>query len=393
MRRLLIPILSLLLLSCVASAAPGKWKFYGPTDENDHLWRVALSTRPSEWVTPQQTMIALLRLNPSAFARGNINGLRAHKWLKIPGPDMIKTISPLQAELMVASQNKQWRQLIKAHSTTTAKIQSHKHGQGIVIRSATMSQPQQSVKDNSPLVISNRINLPQAESGSLEVYDADAANSIVHPDAADAKSMDPAQILMASIAPRIATLKDNLQQFQTEMAHQLKQATLRIDVLEDENVALKKRLVAIDSTLHVFSRRLSRAELSAEQLVTELRERGKTLSEFIVTYGPYMAIASALLVLFFMVYGLFYRRQTVLRQDARRDVAAVSEHDDEDEDEYDFLNSEEGISAKLDLARAYIDMGDMDIARQVLNEVRQLGKPDEQQQAEKILSDMSVTTE
>ncbi|WP_414673881.1 FimV/HubP family polar landmark protein [Marinimicrobium sp. UBA4509] len=42
-------------------------------------------------------------------------------------------------------------------------------------------------------------------------------------------------------------------------------------------------------------------------------------------------------------------------------------------------------ATKLDLARAYIDMGDADGARDILEEVRQEGNEQQQQEAEELL--------
>lgn len=50
---------------------------------------------------------------------------------------------------------------------------------------------------------------------------------------------------------------------------------------------------------------------------------------------------------------------------------------------------EDAAGTKLDLARAYIEMGDLDGARGILDEVKQEGNAEQQQEAEKLLGDMS----
>ena len=62
----------------------------------------------------------------------------------------------------------------------------------------------------------------------------------------------------------------------------------------------------------------------------------------------------------------------------------------EDEEEGDFEFEEEGDSAstKLDLARAYIDMGDEDGARDILGEVLTEGSDAQQQQARELLEQL-----
>jgi pilus assembly protein FimV len=56
------------------------------------------------------------------------------------------------------------------------------------------------------------------------------------------------------------------------------------------------------------------------------------------------------------------------------------------DDAFDFLNEEDAATTKLDLARAYIDMGDTDGAREILGEVLQEGSNEQQQVANELLA-------
>lgn len=73
-------------------------------------------------------------------------------------------------------------------------------------------------------------------------------------------------------------------------------------------------------------------------------------------------------------------------------TAAALEDEEEDlddeKDEYDFMGSEEGIPAKLDLARAYIAMQDVPAAKSVLVEILNKGSERQQQQAEELLAEL-----
>ena len=59
-----------------------------------------------------------------------------------------------------------------------------------------------------------------------------------------------------------------------------------------------------------------------------------------------------------------------------------------EEDEFDFGDEADVATTKLDLARAYIDMGDEDGARDILNEVLSEGNSEQQQQAQTMLNDL-----
>lgn len=60
-----------------------------------------------------------------------------------------------------------------------------------------------------------------------------------------------------------------------------------------------------------------------------------------------------------------------------------------EEDEYNFLETEAAIPAKLDLAQAYMAMGDVDSARMVLTEVLVAGNSDQRDQAQRIMGQVS----
>ncbi|QJP10195.1 FimV family protein [Pseudomonas multiresinivorans] len=59
--------------------------------------------------------------------------------------------------------------------------------------------------------------------------------------------------------------------------------------------------------------------------------------------------------------------------------------DADDEDDFDFLSGADEAATKLDLARAYIDMGDTEGARDILDEVITEGNDNQQQEARELL--------
>lgn len=59
------------------------------------------------------------------------------------------------------------------------------------------------------------------------------------------------------------------------------------------------------------------------------------------------------------------------------------------DDAFDFLDEEDTASTKLDLARAYIDMGDEDGAKEILSEVLQEGSSEQQKQANELLTKLA----
>jgi len=60
--------------------------------------------------TLDQTMMALFKANPDAFASGSINRLAAGVELTKPSQALLRSISPAEANQFVADANEQWRQ-------------------------------------------------------------------------------------------------------------------------------------------------------------------------------------------------------------------------------------------------------------------------------------------
>ena len=63
-----------------------------------------------EGASLDQTMMALFKANPDAFASGSINRLAAGAELTKPSQALIRSISPAEANQFVADANEQWRQ-------------------------------------------------------------------------------------------------------------------------------------------------------------------------------------------------------------------------------------------------------------------------------------------
>lgn len=77
--------------------------------------------------------------------------------------------------------------------------------------------------------------------------------------------------------------------------------------------------------------------------------------------------------------------------DQRGTAEATTMNADDDEDEAmagEFLGSEDAVGTKLDLARAYLDMGDPDGARAMLEEVLGEGNPDQQDEARRLIAEI-----
>lgn len=94
---------------------------YGPVAAGETLGEVARATRPDESVSVNQMMLALLKANPNAFYRDNINALKRGAVLRIPGVDEIGAVGSVrEAAAAVRAQVDEWRGGFAAAPTLVA---------------------------------------------------------------------------------------------------------------------------------------------------------------------------------------------------------------------------------------------------------------------------------
>ena len=77
--------------------------------QGDSLFRIAMENRPNQVVSLQQTMVAILRLNPNAFVDGNLNRVKAGERLLLPSINQITDIDLGDAISTISDQNQEIR--------------------------------------------------------------------------------------------------------------------------------------------------------------------------------------------------------------------------------------------------------------------------------------------
>ena len=93
-----------------ASASKVSKGEYGPVDAGGTLSEVARATRPGTGANVDQMMLALLKNNPNAFYKDNINALKRGAILRVPSADEIKAAgSASDAATQVRAQVEDWR--------------------------------------------------------------------------------------------------------------------------------------------------------------------------------------------------------------------------------------------------------------------------------------------
>lgn len=95
----------------VAAAARPRPGEYGPVQAGDTLSQIAQRLAREDEVSTNQMMLALLRANPGAFIGGNINLLREGTILRMPERDEAQRLSATEASAEVRAQVARWREM------------------------------------------------------------------------------------------------------------------------------------------------------------------------------------------------------------------------------------------------------------------------------------------
>jgi pilus assembly protein FimV len=70
------------------------------------------------------------------------------------------------------------------------------------------------------------------------------------------------------------------------------------------------------------------------------------------------------------------------------DLGSLEDAGEAEDDFSSLISGEDEVGTKLDLAKAYMDMGDQDSARNILSEVAQEGSQDQQREANELMRQM-----
>ncbi|NOY65879.1 MAG: FimV family protein [Gammaproteobacteria bacterium] len=87
------------------------------TKRNDTAWQIARDVRPDQDVSVEQSMMSILRANPRAFIKQNVNRLKAGYVLNIPGRETMLSQSHGSAVTEIRAQTRAWK---NRHSVAAA---------------------------------------------------------------------------------------------------------------------------------------------------------------------------------------------------------------------------------------------------------------------------------
>ena len=302
----------------------------------DTLWKIASRVRPDESVSIQQTMLALQRMNPRAFLHGNINLLQSGQILRIPDTSEILADTVISATDEVQTQNREYASLIES---------------GVV----------------------------QID-GELRLLAADIDSG------QGTRSGDSRITVLENELAVVREDLDGVHRTNMELNARLDTSAQQIETLHEIIRVKDAQLAAVEAELKEMK------EKAAEAFpLSVLTGSGPVWANPWVLTGIGVLIVGGLAIT--MIFLRRRREEADLEQDF--DTVGIGETDQEATDEEaapDAAHNEDldgNVSNKLDLAQAYIEMGDTEEALTLLEQVIAQGDELDAQVARELVDKLS----
>ena len=393
----------------------------GLTGKGDTLWAIASKVRPNRRISVQQTMLALQRANPEAFINNNINLLKSGYLLRVPGEKEIRGETAAEAVLEVRVQSQEFEgyrssDVTKLEKRKTASKSSDDRGNGeLKLLSADQSgvwsgrgEARVGELENSLAVVREDLDRTRRANSELNVRLDDAASQL-----------ETINELVKLKDDQLAGLRAELQ---LQAVGRISQPTVPLVVQQLGESLLRispMALVGIGvlfiglfaGTLMVSRKRRQDIQLDDNKREEEMIDEGKQQSSWSDEAGERFEESSKNLEKDDLPYDLDDPDDPDDRDDGNFELAVdigeeltldeameVSDIDidlddggleldlaDDDDDE---LSLDQDASSKLDLARAYIEMGDNDGAKPLLEEVLREGDEEQVSEANELIGNI-----
>lgn len=345
-----------IVLSGLSFAAGGK---YGPTTSADNIWKIADSMKPSEEVTTQQVALGIFYRNRDAFYSDNINALKAGKILEIPDARIVSSISKEAAAKELNEHSRRWAERNKSSKKVEQKNEAN--SQDSLLNSSNgekvASEGDASDVESQPEEV---LVEEQQDTAVQKKPEDDVSDSLVEDSISPQEQSDSVIIDDSSFNDSLMTEDSNVKQ-------QMEAFNERLDGIE---VQLNE--------LTQFNEKMKNSFLGGFFLLMEGYSEG-----VLGALGPVLFMIIVGLIVLLLLVLLIY---LVMPKNKEKNIDYL--HDEEiEEGDFNYTDHEDN-TAKLNLARAYIDMGELDKAKSELQEVLLHGTDEEQQEAKEILDEM-----
>jgi pilus assembly protein FimV len=401
---------------------------YGPVQSGDTLWEIASDWSSGSGLGINRVMIAIQRENPAAFARGNINLLKRGAILRMPTVEQVESVSSSAANREVVAQQEQF---VARRASPAAPLPVEE------------SLPPAAVEETAPAP-AYPVESEASDEAAAEPEAADAAaeqpgevQPVDEAVAIEEAPMDVLELVPPSADAELASAEDlggaadageadaSAQQLRENLARTEEELINQ----QQQNEYLEERIRELESRLKT-SEEGTAADADLANMETRLREQREAAAtgEDKPWYKRLLIWFIGLLVLAAGVVGWLFSRRgqpgefegaaTVsaeplreIQSDAEEVLRTLTQESPEEtggepetpeepaaaieakvvrfpsgEGDAKLLDEESSDpEIQLDLARAYISMGDREAARVILDEVLSNGSERQQADARKML--------
>jgi pilus assembly protein FimV len=395
-----------------AAAVPPAQDGLGPVRAGQTLSEIAVGLKPPGY-TLDQTMLALLRTNPDAFIGNDINKLKRGAVLRAPGSDEIAKLGAAEAAVIVRDQIEQWRRA-RQERAQAASIAA-------MANPATGEAPRTATAQKTPAVAGARLEIipPAADragqAGTRSGASAGGEGDMLR----QQQELQTTKETLAARDAEVQELKSRLADLEKLQQQQQQLITLK----DSELAAAQQRLTQSNQAAAKPPVATAQAQTKAETAPaqadsgTALWLGGGLLLVLIGLVGWWLArrgrripapksarpmTDSAALAASMPnaaaiepeVPTLFAASASPAAPASRGNGAAASASAASAPTWHgattaSAANGELRIGhERIELARAYMDLGDHDTARGLLQEIVQVGDPDARAEAVRLLQDL-----
>jgi len=400
---------------------------YGPVSNGETLWEIALNWSRGTGLDPNKVMIAIQRENPNAFLRGNINLLKRGAILRMPRVDDVNAISMESALSEVTEQTEEFRgrrSVEPAASPSTpllAKETAPLETEPLVETEEPLSDETDAVETDAEATVEPALD-PVLEPAVDEPVVQDQLELVPPSEASDLDSaygFEDSEDGSADASVAVSTLRQDLARTEEDLITQ-----------QQENEYLAERIKELETQLIAAEEStVNDADLANMEAQLQAERRAEAAARQDADAPWYSRLSTwliGLLVLVAAVVGWQIKRRKEgaefdlgAEEDQLREIKDEAEEvlrvleDSKDDEAGDDDGETSGDSAEeehvvkpfgatggeaevldeessdpeiqLDLARAYISMGDKEAARVILDEIEANGSEEQRAEAKKML--------
>lgn len=361
---------------------------YGPTTVEDNVWNVAIQLRPNESVSVPQVVFALFHHNRQAFSHNNINSLEPGKIIELPGIEIIRSIDKNEAYKELLKQNHEWQYIIKKVQTTKKPAEAvHKNRSTIASSSSREMQselisgeiaPIPPVPKAPPSTKTTTFSKPDVAQPRQTALASGTVNGLAD-NLPKAQPTVAPSTLETVITNQIVANNEKIK----ELTEHLEAVETRVNVLLDKVAEVAARIILMEKDIEGLNKLKKKND---GNLLNKIFAVAQNYADQLSAYlGPALfitVVAGIIVVLFFLlIYLIIPRRKTA-------DVIYSSDKLFDKEEEFNLLAGKDGSAAKLNLARAYIEMGQDSQAKDLLHQVLLHGNNADQEEAKALLEKM-----